>query len=196
MIVIIDNGHGVDTAGKCSPVWNDGSKLWEYEFNRDVAARIAYHCKMNGIRFKMLVTEMHDISLKERCKRANAIYDSIAEECFLLSIHANAGMGTGFEVWTSKGKTKSDAYADIFMEEAERELKEFKMRKDETDGDSDKEDQFYILRRTKMPAVLTENLFMDTERDCRLLLSDEGRERIAEFHFRAIKRIVDTYGKG
>lgn len=196
MIVILDNGHGVDTAGKCSPVWSDGSKLWEYEFNRDVAARIAYHCKMNGIRFKMLVTEMHDISLAERVRRANAIYDSIAEECFLLSIHANAGMGTGFEVWTSKGKTMSDTYADIFMEEAEKELKEFKMRKDYTDGDSDKEDQFYILRHTKMPAVLTENLFMDTERDCRFLLSDEGRERIAEFHFRAIKRIVDTYGKG
>jgi N-acetylmuramoyl-L-alanine amidase len=151
---------------------------------------------MNGIRFIMLVPEMHDISLEERVRRANAIYDSIAEKCFLLSIHANAGMGTGFEVWTSKGETKSDAYADIFMEEAEREPKEFKMRKDYTDGDSDKEDQFYILCHTKMPAVLTENLFMDTERDCRFLLSDEGRERIAEFHFRAIKRIVDTYGKG
>lgn len=196
MIVIIDNGHGVDTAGKCSPVWNDGSKLWEYEFNRDVAARIAYHCKMNGIRFKMLVTEMHDISLAERVRRANAIYDSIAEECFLLSIHANAGMGTGFEVWTSKGKTMSDTYADIFMEEAEEELKEFKMRKDYTDGDSDKEEQFYILRHTKMPAVLTENLFMDTERDCRFLMSEEGRERIADLHFRAIKRIVEAYSKG
>lgn len=195
MIVILDNGHGVDTTGKCSPVWADGSKLWEYEFNRDVAARIASHCKMNGIRFKMLVTEMHDISLAERCKRANAIYDSIAEGCFLLSIHANAGMGTGWEVWTSKGKTKSDAYADIVMEEAERELKEFKMRKDYTDDDSDKEDQFYILRHTKCPAIITENLFMDTERDCRFLMSEEGRERIAMMHFRAIKRICEAYGK-
>lgn len=196
MIVIIDNGHGVDTVGKCSPVWSDGSRLYEYEFNRDETARIAYHCKMNGIRFIILVPEMRDISLEERVRRANAIYDSIAEECFLLSIHANAGMGTGFEVWTSKGKTKSDEYASIFMEEAERELKEFKMRKDYTDGDSDKEEQFYILRHTKCPAIITENLFMDTERDCRFLMSEEGRERIAEFHFRAIKRIVDTYGKG
>lgn len=193
--MIIDNGHGVDTVGKCSPVLEDYVRLYEYEVNRDVAARIAYHCKMDGIKFRMLVPEMRDISLAERVRRANAIYDSIAEECFLLSIHANAGMGTGFEVWTSKGKTKSDAYADIFMEEAERELKEFKMRKDYTDGDSDKEDQFYILRHTKMPAILTENLFMDTERDCRFLLSDEGRERIAMMHFRAIKRICEAYGK-
>ena len=63
-------------------------------------------------------------------------------------------------------------------------------------GDSDKEEHFYILRHTKCPAVLTENLFMDTERDCRFLMSEEGRERIANFHFKAIKRIVDTYGKG
>ena len=42
MLVIIDNGHGVDTKGKCSPTYKDGSKLWEYEFNRDIAARIAY----------------------------------------------------------------------------------------------------------------------------------------------------------
>ena len=193
MLVIIDNGHGVDTKGKCSPVWKDGSKLWEYEFNRDIAARIAYRCKCNGIPFKMLVTEMHDISLAERCRRANAIYDG-DNEAFLVSIHANAGGGTGWEVWTSVGYSKSDAYASIFMEEAERELKEFKMRRDYTDGDSDKEEQFYILRHTKCPAVLTENLFMDTERDCRFLLSEVGRDRIADMHFKAIKRIFE-YGK-
>lgn len=196
MLVILDNGHGVDTAGKCSPVWADGSQFREYEFNRDIVGRIAYKCKMHGIPFHVLVPEAKDISLRERVQRANAIYDSIADKCFLLSIHANAGMGTGFEVWTSKGKTKSDAYADIFMEEAERELKEFKMRKDYTDDDSDKEEQFYILRHTKCPAVLTENLFMDTERDCRFLMNEEGRDRIANFHYKAIKRIVETYGKG
>lgn len=195
MIVIIDNGHGVDTKGKCSPVWKDGSKLWEYEFNRDIAARIAYRCKCNGIPFKMLVTEMHDISLAERCRRANAIYAG-DNEAFLVSIHANAGGGTGWEVWTSNGKTKSDEYATIFMEEAERELKEFTMRKDYTDGDSDKEEQFYILRHTKCPAVLTENFFMDTERDCRFILSETGRESIATMHFKAIKRIFNEYGKG
>ena len=190
MLVIIDNGHGVDTKGKCSPTYKDGAKLWEYEFNRDIAARIAYRCKCNGIPFKMLVTEMHDISLAERVRRVNDLCDKHLG-CFLVSIHANAGMGTGWEVWTSKGKTKSDEYATIFMEEAERELKEFKMRKDYTDGDSDKEEQFYILRHTKCPAVLTENLFMDTERDCRFLMSEDGRERIADLHFKAIKRIVN-----
>ena len=195
MLWILDNGHGADTAGKCSPVHSDGTKLYEYEFNRDMVGRIAYKCKMNGIPFYVLVPEMHDVSLTERVQRVNNLCGKHLG-CVLLSIHVNAARvpntGTGYEVWTSKGNTKSDEYADIFMEEAERELKEFKMRKDYTDGDSDKEEQFYILRHTKCPAVLTENLFMDTERDCRFLMSEEGRERIADLHFKAIKRIVNN----
>ena len=193
MIVIIDNGHGVDTKGKCSPVWKDGSKLFEYEFNRDVAARIAFKCKCNGIKFKMLVTEAHDVSLAERCSRVNEICEKTAEECFLVSVHANAGMGTGWEAWTSVGKTKSDEYCTIFYEEAEKAFgKEWKIRKDTIDGDPDKESQFYILKHTKCPAVLTENFFMDTEKDCRFIMSHEARERIAEAHFKAIKRIVSN----
>lgn len=193
MIVIIDNGHGVDTKGKCSPVWKDGSKLFEYEFNRDVAARIAFKCKCNGIKFKMLVTEVHDISLAERCRRANAIYET-NKDAFLVSVHANAGMGTGWEAWTSVGKTKSDEYCTIFYEEAEKAFgKEWKIRKDTTDGDPDKESQFYILKHTKCPALLTENFFMDTEKDCRFIMDNEARERIADMHYKAIKRIVN-YG--
>jgi N-acetylmuramoyl-L-alanine amidase len=194
MIVIIDNGHGVDTKGKCSPVWGDGSKLWEYEFNRDIAARVAYKCKCADIPFKMLVTEMHDVSLAERVRRANAI-DESDKDAFLVSIHANAGGGTGWEVWTSVGYTKSDVYATIFFEEAMKAFPEWKMRRDMTDGDADKETQFYILKNTKCPAVLTENFFMDTERDCRFILSETGRESIATMHFKAIKRIFNEYGK-
>ena len=37
MIIMIDAGHGIETAGKRAP---DGSYL-EYEFNRDVAGRIS-----------------------------------------------------------------------------------------------------------------------------------------------------------
>lgn len=194
MLVIIDNGHGVDTQGKRSPVWADGARLFEYEFNRDVATLIAYKCKCNNIPFKMLVTEAHDISLAERVRRVNELCDKHLG-CVLLSIHANAGMGTGWEAWTSVGKTESDTLASILYEEAEKEFgKEWKIRKDTTDGDPDKESQFYILKHTKCPAVLTENFFMDTERDCRFIMSHEARERIAEMHFRAIKRYIN-YGK-
>ena len=32
--ILLDNGHGYDTPGKRSPIWPDGSQLFEWEFNR------------------------------------------------------------------------------------------------------------------------------------------------------------------
>ena len=40
-----------------------------------------------------------------------------------------------------------------------------------------------------MPAILTENFFMDTEKDCRFIMSEEGRERIANMHVDFISRL-------
>ena len=129
---IIDNGHGYDTAGKCSPEWADGSKLYEYEFNRDEASLIGYKCRMNGIKFKMLVPEAKDISLSERVRRVNELCEKYGD-CVLISIHANAGGGTGWEAFTSKGNTKSDEICEVFYEEAEHEFgKEWRIRKDIT----------------------------------------------------------------
>ena len=40
-MVILDNGHGKETSGKRSPIWSDGSQLFEWEFNRDIVQRIS-----------------------------------------------------------------------------------------------------------------------------------------------------------
>lgn len=194
MIVILDNGHGNNTAGKRSPKWNDGTQLFEYEFNRDVVSRIAVALSAIGIKYKILVPELNDISLGERCRRANAVYAQ-DKNSFLLSIHANAGGGTGWEVYTTRGKTKSDAYATIFFDEVQKEFPNEKMRKDMSDGDVDREANFYIIANTKCPAILTENFFMDNETDCKKLLDGKFRQRIADAHVRAIKRIADSLKK-
>lgn len=182
---LLDNGHGVNTPGKRSPKWKDGSQLFEFEFNRDIVKRIAKGLDSLVIPYKILVPEEIDISLGERVRRTNAIKDSI-----LISVHANAGGGTGFEIFTSPGKTQSDSIATVFCQECEKAFPEFKMRFDKSDGDPDKEADFYVLTKSKGPAILTENLFMDTESDCKFLMSEQGRQRIAEYHIRAIKRIV------
>jgi len=186
-IILLDNGHGNDTSGKRSPVWPDKSQLFEYEFNRDIVHRIAKSLIDLGINHKILVPELHDISLKDRCTRANYYTNAI-----LISVHANAGGGTGFEVFTSIGDTKADPLASILFNEAEKELSEFKMRKDGSDGDPDKESQFYILKHTNCPAILSENLFMDTEIDCRFIMSEIGRKRIADYHIKAIIKMLEN----
>lgn len=191
MTVILDNGHGKETAGKRSPVWSDGSQLFEWEFSRDIVRRLADILDSRNLEYVRLVPEDVDISLKERCRRANVIHDRTGGKCFLVSIHANAGGGTGWECYTTPGTTDADRIATALCGSFEKEFgKNFRMRFDHSDGDPDKEAQFYILRHTKCPAVLTENFFMDNETDCRLLLSDEGRQRIALAHYKAIKQFL------
>ena len=71
MKILIDNGHGVDTAGKRSP---DGV-FREYKFAREVAAAVVEQLKALGYDAERIVTEEQDISLQERCKRTNAVCD-------------------------------------------------------------------------------------------------------------------------
>lgn len=191
-IVLLDNGHGKETAGKRSPVWSDGSQLFEWEFNRDIVRRITKKLEADGIPYRVLVPEETDISLTERARRANEITKENNGKAYVLSIHANAGGGTGWEVYTSPGQTPSDAIATVFFEEAGREFVPdgWRMRSDYSDGDPDKEADFAILTKTTCPAILTENFFMDTEKDCRFIMSEDGRERIANMHVAAIKRVL------
>lgn len=188
--IIIDNGHGKETAGKRSPIWPDGTQLFEWEFNRDVAKRIENMLKAKGIKVEMLVPEEKDISLTERCSRANKIYKDSGNKAILISIHSNAGGGTGWECYTSPGETKADKYATILCDQFKEDFPGEKMRFDYSDGDPDKESEFYILVHTKCPAILTENFFMDKEQDCKMLLSDSGRQKIAESHYKAIIKML------
>lgn len=191
-IPILDNGHGDNTPGKRSPdSWGDDFRLYEWEFNRDIVSRICRMCDREGIEYRVLVPESNDISLKLRCDRANEIYSETGGKCFLLSIHANAGGGTGWECYTTKGVTKSDRIAQILADEWLKEFgNDWRVRSDYSDGDADKESQFYILQHTKCPAVLSENLFMDNKRDCQYIMTDAGRERIAKVHFETLKRLI------
>lgn len=192
-IIIIDNGHGYDTPGKRSPEWSDGSQLLEYEFNRDVAARIVRKLSEAGIAFKLLVPEVFDVSLSERCERANRIYEGSEGGAVLFSIHANAGGGSGWECYTTKGETESDRIATILCEEARKEFSSdgFRVRFDYSDGDPDKESDFYILKHTKCPAVLSENFFYDNEKECKLMMNEEFQRRIARMHVKTIKKILE-----
>lgn len=188
MKILIDNGHGSDTAGKRSPVWNDGSQLFEWEFNRAITERMAIALAYYKIDYAMIVPEELDISLSERIVRINDIARS--EDCLLVSIHANGGGGTGWEIFTSPGETKSDKYATEFFNTAKSMLPDWRMRKDTRDGDPDKETNFALLKRTICPAVLTENLFMDTEKDCKFIMSESGRDIIADIHVQSILSIL------
>ena len=190
MKVLIDNGHGSNTPGKRSP---DG-QLREYAYTREIAERLVMELRKNGIDAERIVKEEIDVPLAERCRRAN---EYKASEAVLVSIHCNAaGNGSdwmsarGWEAWTSVGKTKADKLATCLYENAEHCLPGMKIRKDMTDGDQDKENGFYILKHTKCPAVLTENLFQDNKEDVEFLLCEEGKLAIVNLHVWGIMKYL------
>ena len=129
--ILLDNGHGYDTPGKRSPIWPDGSQLFEWEFNRDIVSRIEILLKKAGISCVRLV-------------------------------------------------------AEIFRDLWKNHFPELRFR-------GCKEENFCILRESVCPALLTENLFMDNYEDCKILLSECGREKIARWHAESIQTILRRF---
>lgn len=196
-LILLDNGHGNNTAGKRSP---DGTLL-EYQYTRDVAKSVFNTLKALGYNVELLVPEIYDVPLSERVRRVNQYCNDYgASNVLVLSIHVNAaGNGTqwmtarGFSVFTSKGKTKSDELATIMCEEAEKSHIDFKIRRDFSDGDPDWEENFTILSKTKCPAVLSENFFMDNKDDVNFLLSQTGKDVVKNIHINSIIRYANKY---
>ena len=58
MRILLDNGHGENTPGKRSPVWPDGTQLYEYEFNRDIARRVHNALRGRGVDCELLVLSL------------------------------------------------------------------------------------------------------------------------------------------
>jgi len=192
MIVLLDNGHGgiinneYQTPGKRSPKWADGSQLFEGEFNRAIVNGIIQELTRLKIPYVNIAPEYTDIGLEERMKRANGY---ASQKCFYLSVHSNAGGGKGSEIFTSVGQTASDNIATIFCECYKTAFPDRALRSDTSDGDPDKESNFFVLKNTKMLALLTENFFMDNEEECKsILMTKAGREKIIDWHVKAILR--------
>ena len=184
--VILDNGHGVDTPGKCSP----DKSLLEYKWTREVVDIIIQKLKQKGIETYKLVPEEKDISLKERTKRANDFYKTHPNS-ILISVHCNAAgadnkwhNAKGWSVFVAQNaSSNSKRLAGCLTKQADKENLSIRLQY------SDKPywvQSLAMCRDTKMPAVLTENLFQDNKEDVKFLLSNEGKEIIANIHVNAI----------
>ena len=195
MKVLIDPGHGIDTPGKRSP---DGQFL-EYLWNRQVADMLLERLVAMGIDASLVVTETNDVTLRNRVNRVNTICNKVgASQVLLVSIHANAaGNGSswmnakGWSCYTSKGKTKSDQVAECLYDAFEAEFPDRKIRKDMSDGDKDWEENFYVLEKSRCPAVLLENFFYDNKEECAWMLQDETKRRIASAAAKGIAKYVE-----
>lgn len=198
-IIILGTAHLKSTPGKCSP----DKKFYEYKYSREVVQAIKNILINYGYKVFVDIPE-DDLKLtqnQELLKRVNYVNDVCkihgTKNCLYVSIHVNAASSdgkwhnaTGWEAYTTKGKTESDKLAECLYKSAKDNLKNKKIRTDTTDKDSDKESNFYVLKHTKCPAVLTENFFQDNKDDVNYLLSDEGFQNIVRLHVEGILNYI------
>lgn len=152
--------------------------FYEGHFNRIMELRVQDELRRLGIPFISIADPIIDLQLKDRVTKVNHYHNVFNGKCFVVSLHANASpnqKGRGYEVFTSRGETRSDRLASLHYHHVDALLGDkIKMRKDTfSDGDVDKEANFYILRRTKCPAILVEHLFFDNYDDAILLMDEE-----------------------
>jgi N-acetylmuramoyl-L-alanine amidase len=197
--VILDPGHGgiingkYVTAGKRSPVWADGTQLFEGVYNRHVCSALEVLLWNGKIPSFRVVDGEHDTPLGQRVLRANEFYKK-DKKCIYVSIHGNAGPETasGFEVFTSIGQTKSDILASFVIDAMEEIIPNVKWRKDLTDGDEDKEENFYVLRSTFMPAILSENGFFTNYAECHRMMDQSFINLVAQSHYQGIVKYINS----
>lgn len=209
LIPIIDAGHGGIIDGKYTSgekkkytfLNDDGTEdftIYEGVVNRQIGEKLIDILDSKGIPYKDLtVSDKQDMPLKERISRTNKIFDQ-NNKYYLLSIHSNAVSGdlkgkgskaSGFEVYTSKGQTKSDDLATIAAKWYKKCLHNFRFRQEIEDGDPDKEANYAVLRDTKCPAFLVENLFFDNKTEAKYLMSENGQNEIANCLYNIIDEI-------
>ena len=194
---ILGTAHQESILGKGSP---DG-KFKEYKYSREVVEAVSNILKNLGYQVFIDVEEddLHLTQAKELAHRCKIVNDLIKQHknCIYVSIHVNAAASdgkwhdaTGWEVYTSVGKTKADELATCLYNAAKFNAKDKKLRTDFSDGDADKEAHLYVLKNTNCPAVLTENFFQDNKKDVDYLLSDEGFHAIVRLHVEGILKYI------
>jgi N-acetylmuramoyl-L-alanine amidase len=186
VLVIIDFAHGADVAGKRSP---DGKHL-EYLWSRKVGNWLAESLRDEGFEVAFTNTSCNEIGLSKRKNIANELDTPRGGVKILLSLHNNAaGDGTswktarGFEIYTTKGQTRSDLFADVVFRQLEKDFPHtegYKARVDTSDGDVDKESNFTVLMGNSYWAMLLEWLFQDNEADVKLLQDDTINHKLVD----------------
>jgi len=193
MLVILDNGHGglikdePQTEERRSKIFSNNRQLFEGEFNRAIVNGIIQELTFMRIPYLNVCPELEDLTLETRVIRANK---NIEDASFFLSIHANAGGGHGSEFFCYKNSVTGRKVATIFAEEYKNQYPDRRLRTD-NDQVKYKEGNYFVLRRTKMPAIITENFFFDNEEEAlKILLNREERLKIIDFHVAAIVRVL------
>lgn len=177
--IIIDPGHGGTDPGAVYKGY------LEKNFTFDISLSAANYLEHHYQAAKVYLTRKTDktVTLNERSVFANDL-----DADLFVSVHVNAGGGTGFEsfIYTNAGsktgmirKTIHDEVSDFFKQQGGFPDRGKKVA------------NFSVIRNTKMPAVLLENLFIDNPKDIAQLLLPGFTEKLGVTIARGIVKALN-----
>lgn len=165
MKVCLDAGHGGSDSGARSVV--DG--YFESTCVLDVALK-SRALLLPHLDVHMTRETDEFVSLSQRARMANEWGVDI-----FVSLHCNSAStdGKGFEVFSSRGYTRSD---ELVIKLANRHIEAFPNQTNR----GIKEANFYVLKHTAMPAALLEFGFLSNREEAAWLSSESVRQEIAQ----------------
>ena len=177
MRICIDPGHGGYDPGAVGP-----SGLQEKAVTLAVALELAAILRSAGAEVRLtretdIVPWTPNSDLSERVRISN---DWMAD--LYVSIHANAAtspLAKGMEVWTTIGQTAADPVAESIANALHAAFPDLVFRADLSDGDLDKEANFFVCRWTDAPAVLNELAFISNPQEEEMLRSLDYQAKVA-----------------
>ena len=175
MKIVLDAGHGGHDPGAIS----NGLR------EKDLTLAIVKHIgkmleEYEDVEILYTRTDDRFLDLSERAAIANKTGAD-----FFLSVHINAGGGTGFESYVHPNANSATiAYQNVIHAEIMKSLGNVNDR-------GKKRANYAVLRETKMPAILTENLFIDNVNDAVKLKSEQFLQQIIYGH---VQGIIKAFG--
>lgn len=196
LIIILDPAHGLDVPGKRSP----NGKHLEYRWSREICKALANKLVANDFRVEFSNNSEKEIGLSKRVYFANHLDFNEGEIKFLVSLHNNAaGNGSdwmnarGVEIYTSKGSTRSDEFAEVIMKNLKTDFPDNNIVKFRYGNDQlGKEANFSVLMGSTYYAVLLEWLFQDNKEDYELLQNYQVNSHLVDSLVKALIEIDDS----
>ncbi|MCL6479376.1 MAG: N-acetylmuramoyl-L-alanine amidase [Peptococcaceae bacterium] len=176
--VFLNGGHGGDDPGA------SGNGLVE----KDITNFLMVQTKNEILRLTSEVEVMAYQSMEvwAIAKRKIVYEANLFNPDLFISVHVNAGGGTGFESFIHSADDNAVPMRALFHAEVRSWLlsQGVKMHDGGRPGGEMKVADFYVLGGVQCPAILTENLFIDTPADAALLKNETFLMELAEAHAR------------
>jgi len=179
-LVALDGGHHLTTSGKETPYIPElGRIIKEFEFNNAVVQLLDKELKRCGIDTIQVFSQYEDTSLFDRVEKANK-----ANADIFISIHYNAL--TGDFNSTAKGLEIHSYPNSVNGKRLASNILNYLKGGTSQNNRGLKESNFYVLRETKMPSILSENGFMDNKREALLMTNEAFQKEVAVEHAKGI----------